>query len=58
MIDDTPPVCVNYRVRDGTHRLLDSDFQYNTASVVAQWRGALFDLEVTCVCVSVRVVVL
>lgn len=46
MIDDTPPVCVEYRVRDGAHRLLDAEFQGNTETVVAQWRSALFDLEV------------
>ena len=45
MIDDTPPVCVEYRVRDGTHRLLDSNFQADTTSVTAQWRSAMFDLE-------------
>ena len=45
MIDDTPPVCVEYRVRDGTHRLLDSEYQADTASLTAQWRSALFDLE-------------
>lgn len=45
MIDDTGPVCVDYRVRDGLHRLLDSDFQANRESVRGQWRSAFFDLE-------------
>ena len=45
MIDDTPAVCVQYRVRDGTHRLLDAEWQSANSTVVAQWRGALFDLE-------------
>ena len=45
MIDDTEPVCVEYRVRDGTHRLLDSDFTSLSTEVTAQWRSAMFDLE-------------
>jgi len=45
MKDDTPPVCVEYRVRDGTHRLLDSDFTGISTEITAQWKSALFDLE-------------
>ena len=32
MIDDTPPVCLELRVRDGQHRILDADFQASTES--------------------------
>lgn len=45
MIDDTPPVCVQYRVRDGSHRMLDQDYQSSNSSVIVTWRGAMFDLE-------------
>ena len=45
MIDDTGPVCVDYRIRDGTHRLLDGDFQADNTRVTGQWRSGSFDLE-------------
>lgn len=45
MIDDTVPVCIDYRVRDGRDRFEDADFQRTTDAAVAQWRGAFFDLE-------------
>lgn len=45
MIDDTPPVCVGYRVKDGMHRVLDQDFQNDRTTIIAQWRGAFIDLE-------------
>ena len=45
IIDDTVPVCVDYRVRDGLNRFEDAEFQRITDSAVAQWRGAFFDLE-------------
>ena len=45
MIDDTPPVCLELRVRDGQHRILDADFQASTSVLTAQWGSALFDLE-------------
>ena len=45
MVDDTGPVCVQRRIRDGRHRLLDIDFQAGQDKVVAQWRSGIFDLE-------------
>lgn len=45
IIDNTAPVCVEYRVIDGTHRLLSQEYQLDRDTVVAQWRSAFFDLE-------------
>ena len=45
MLDPTPPVCVEYRVRDGWLRLLDQDYQHDPTTVKVQWKSALFDLE-------------
>ena len=45
MLDPTPPVCVQYRVRDGWLRLLDQDYQHDPTTVKVQWKSALFDLE-------------
>ena len=45
MIDDTGPVCVAYRIRDGVHSILDMDFSADAHHVTLQWRSAVVDLE-------------
>ena len=45
MVDDTPPVCVEERVRDGWLRILDTDYQSDPTTMKLQWKSAIFDFE-------------
>ena len=45
MIDDTPPVCIEYRVRDGKSFILDAAYQADATAIDVSWLGAVFDLE-------------